>query len=191
MGREASGDTFFGIHYWTPITSTVHYTLIWKNLALGQHRDQRFHQGALSGVRHGWKSIMTRPKVDPEKRQRIANACDACKRRKQKVRQNHIYPLACCWSLFCPMVWSYTVLLSCCSPDVSSKFLVAWNSSEDQLGLDILVQSCIESCSTKRVFVIQKISFKKIILGFIPWEPPLQYHVPREDVYLEKMACPP
>ena len=28
---------------------------------------------------------MTRPKVDPEKRQRTANACDSCKRRKQKV----------------------------------------------------------------------------------------------------------
>lgn len=27
---------------------------------------------------------MTRPKVDPEKRQRTANACDSCKRRKQK-----------------------------------------------------------------------------------------------------------
>ena len=28
---------------------------------------------------------MTRPRVDPEKRQRTANACDSCKRRKQKV----------------------------------------------------------------------------------------------------------
>ncbi|KAI1378225.1 hypothetical protein F4677DRAFT_387110 [Hypoxylon crocopeplum] len=28
--------------------------------------------------------IMTRPKVDPDKRQRTAQACDSCKRRKQK-----------------------------------------------------------------------------------------------------------
>lgn len=28
---------------------------------------------------------MTRPKVPPEARQRIAQACDSCKRRKQKV----------------------------------------------------------------------------------------------------------
>lgn len=28
---------------------------------------------------------MTRPKIDPEKRQRTANACNSCKRRKQKV----------------------------------------------------------------------------------------------------------
>ena len=28
---------------------------------------------------------MTRPKVDPDKRQRTANACDSCKKRKQKV----------------------------------------------------------------------------------------------------------
>lgn len=28
---------------------------------------------------------MTRPKVDPDKRQRTACACDSCKRRKQKV----------------------------------------------------------------------------------------------------------
>lgn len=30
-------------------------------------------------------NTMTRPKVDPDKRQRTANACDSCKRRKQKV----------------------------------------------------------------------------------------------------------
>jgi hypothetical protein len=34
--------------------------------------------------------IMTRPKVDPAKRQRIAQACDACKRRKQKVRASYV-----------------------------------------------------------------------------------------------------
>ncbi|PMD20305.1 hypothetical protein NA56DRAFT_177620 [Hyaloscypha hepaticicola] len=28
---------------------------------------------------------MTRPKVDPDKRQRTAQACESCKRRKQKV----------------------------------------------------------------------------------------------------------
>ena len=28
---------------------------------------------------------MTRPKVNPENRQRTANACDSCKRRKQKA----------------------------------------------------------------------------------------------------------
>ena len=31
------------------------------------------------------KGNMTRPKVDPDKRQRTACACDSCKRRKQKV----------------------------------------------------------------------------------------------------------
>jgi hypothetical protein len=30
---------------------------------------------------------MTRPKVPEDKRQRIARACDSCKRRKQKVRR--------------------------------------------------------------------------------------------------------
>lgn len=39
---------------------------------------------------------MTRPKVDPEKRQRTANACDSCKRRKQKVceRTRDAIPIA-------------------------------------------------------------------------------------------------
>lgn len=33
---------------------------------------------------------MTRPKVPDEKRQRTAQACDSCKRRKQKVRRFHV-----------------------------------------------------------------------------------------------------
>ncbi|KAK3388209.1 hypothetical protein B0T20DRAFT_365469 [Sordaria brevicollis] len=36
---------------------------------------------------------MTRPKVPDDKRQRTAQACDSCKRRKQKVR--------CLSNLFC------------------------------------------------------------------------------------------
>ncbi|KAL0473551.1 hypothetical protein QR685DRAFT_434424 [Neurospora intermedia] len=36
---------------------------------------------------------MTRPKVPDDKRQRTAQACDSCKRRKQKVR--------CLFDLFC------------------------------------------------------------------------------------------
>ena len=36
---------------------------------------------------------MTRPRVDPEKRQRTANACDSCKRRKQKVCSIPCIPL--------------------------------------------------------------------------------------------------
>jgi len=35
---------------------------------------------------------MTRPKVDPEKRQRTANACDSCKRRKQKASRPRAPP---------------------------------------------------------------------------------------------------
>jgi hypothetical protein len=34
---------------------------------------------------------MTRPKVPDDKRQRTAQACDTCKRRKQKVRSNSGY----------------------------------------------------------------------------------------------------
>ncbi|KAI2642523.1 hypothetical protein GGS21DRAFT_486344 [Xylaria nigripes] len=36
---------------------------------------------------------MTRPKVDPDKRQRTAQACDSCKRRKQKVSQMNVLRL--------------------------------------------------------------------------------------------------
>lgn len=39
---------------------------------------------------------MTRPKVPDEKRQRTAQACDSCKRRKQKV--SHIFP-TCLYSI--------------------------------------------------------------------------------------------
>ncbi|KAI2469251.1 hypothetical protein F4781DRAFT_234683 [Annulohypoxylon bovei var. microspora] len=37
---------------------------------------------------------MTRPKVDPDKRQRTAQACDSCKRRKQKC--NGLKPCSTC-----------------------------------------------------------------------------------------------
>lgn len=38
---------------------------------------------------------MTRPKVSPDKRQRTAQACESCKRRKQKVSQ--IIQVSCCY----------------------------------------------------------------------------------------------
>ncbi|KAG0646782.1 Filamentous growth regulator 27 [Hyphodiscus hymeniophilus] len=55
---------------------------------------------------------MTRPKVDPDKRQRTAQACDSCKRRKQKVstiRARNIYSKLCCRVQSCanhPSVWT-------------------------------------------------------------------------------------
>ncbi len=40
---------------------------------------------------------MTRPKVDPDKRQRTAQACDSCKRRKQKVKTVTVIDLIDVW----------------------------------------------------------------------------------------------
>jgi hypothetical protein len=52
---------------------------------------------------------MTRPKVDPDKRQRTAQACDSCKRRKQKVSDAMFSSLAYCPSmkLFQTQDWSH------------------------------------------------------------------------------------
>lgn len=44
---------------------------------------------------HPWIIIMTRKKVDPDKRRRVAQACDACKRSKLKVSRSFLHITIC------------------------------------------------------------------------------------------------